>query len=54
MSQPKNAVPGEAFSTVWLVEQMAFAAFIRKASLLLGATGVAMSILAVQSIALMT
>ena len=49
MSQPKMAAPGEAFSTVWYVEQMAQAAFVMNVSISLGSTEGAMSISAVQS-----
>ena len=39
----KIAAPGEAFSTVWYIERMAHAAFVRNTSMSLGATVLAMS-----------
>ena len=50
MFQPTMAALGEAFSTVWYVEQMAQAAFVMNASISLGSTEGAMSTSAVWSI----
>jgi hypothetical protein len=44
------AAPGEAFSTVWYVEQIAQAVFVTNVSISLGFTELAMSISAVRSI----
>ncbi len=47
MSRPKNAAPGEAFHTVWYVEQIAHAALSMVVSMSAGSTDSAMSILEV-------
>ncbi len=44
MSHPNIAAPGEAFSTVWYVEQIAHAALSMKVSMSAGSTDSAMSI----------
>ena len=43
VSRPKIAAPGEAFSTVWYVEQMTHALLVRKSATLLGSTELAVS-----------
>jgi hypothetical protein len=44
MSRPKIAAPGEAFNTVWYVEQIAYAALSMNVSMSAGSTDLAMSI----------
>jgi hypothetical protein len=49
MSHPNIAAPGEAFNTVWWVEQMAHAASDKKMSMSLALTKLAISSSAVRS-----
>ncbi len=54
MSRPNIAAPGEALSTVWLVEQMAHAASDRKTSMSLGFAESAVLISVVRSMFITT
>ncbi len=49
MSCPNIAAPGEAFNTVWYVEQIAHAALLINVSMSAGSTKLAMSISEVRS-----
>ncbi len=50
----KDCCPGEAFSTVWYVEQIAQVVFVMNVSISLGFTELAMSISAVQCMVIRT
>jgi hypothetical protein len=54
MSHPNIAAPGETFSTVWKVEQMAHAASDKKTSMSLSFANLAISISAVRNMFLKT